>query len=273
MYQHAKRTAILVTCAVTCLQSGLSAQSLWMDQTSDRAIFVEFLKPEFEGADNADFLTSDIFLSGRFPITSVVAVEAEMPFSRYGTDDGAVERSQSAIGNPYLGARIRGSALTTRVGVRLPVASGDDGTALTSGRLTDYDRFEAFLPDVFSVNASFAGPTQLSESFVLNMGGGPALLLFTEDTGGDDSEIYAQYFLVPQYNGQMVTVKAGVTGRALMTESDLNFGERSSHQVGMAAALNYGTVRPGLHLRIPLDEDLSEDIDYVLGVNATVVLQ
>jgi len=273
MYQHAKRTAILVTCAVTCLQSGLSAQSLWTDQTSDRAIFVEFLKPEFEGADDTDFLTSDIFLSGRFPITSVVAAEAEVPFSRYGIDNGAVERSQSAVGNPYLGARIQSSALTTRVGVRFPVASSDDGTALTSGRLADYDRFEAFLPDVFSVNASFAGPTQLSESFVLNIGGGPLLLLFTEDTGGDESEIYAQYFLMPQYNGQYVTVKAGVTGRALMTESDLDFGERSTHQLGMAAALNHGTVRPGLHLRVPLDEGLSEDVDYILGVNATVILQ
>lgn len=272
MYQLVIKAALLTACTVACMEAGLSAQSLWTDQTSDRVISVEFLKPEFEGDDDTDFLTSTIFLSGRFPIRPTIAGEVELPFTRYGIDNEFIDRSESAVGNPYVGVRIRSRSVVSRVGVRIPVASDDKRTPLTAGRLTDYDRFEAFLPDWAAVNVSITAPNRLSNQATLNIGGGPVLLVSTEDNGSDDAEIYAQYFLLGEFNGRMVVVKAGFTGRAILTESDLNFGERSIHQFGLGGSLNSGTVRPGLHVRIPLDKDLREDIDYVAGLNVTVVL-
>ncbi|HUF08470.1 MAG TPA: hypothetical protein VMO47_04060 [Rhodothermales bacterium] len=272
MSQFVIKAALLAACAITCIETGLSAQSLWTDQSGDRAISVEFLKPEFEGDADTDFLTSTIVLGGRFPISPTIAGEAELPFSRYGIDNEFVDRSDAAVGNPYLGVRIRSRSVVSRIGIRLPIAPDDKPTPLSAGRLTDYDRFEAFLPNVLAVNASVTGQTRLSDQAILQFGGGPVLLVPTEDGGSDDTEVYAQYFLLGVFAGRTVAVKAGFTGRAILTESDLDFGERSIHQFGLGAALNNGTLRPGLHVRIPLDEDLRDSIDYVAGINLTVIL-
>jgi hypothetical protein len=47
----------------------------------------------------------------------------------------------------------------------------------------------------------------------------------------------------------------------LATEGDLDFGERTFHQLGMFANLLLGRFQPGAQLRIPLDEDLSDLIN------------
>jgi len=272
MYKCIERRVLLAIFAAAGLVASASGQSLWPDQTGDRAISVEFLKPEFEGDDDTDFLTSTTFLSGRFPITPAITGEAELPFSRYGISNDVVERSESAIGNPYIGVRIRSHNLVSRIGLRIPIASDDNPNALTAGRLTDYDRFEAFLPDVLAVNGSVTGPFRLSDNVTLNPGGGLVLLVSTQDGGGDDTEVYAQYFLIGEFTGGKFTLKSGFTGRAILSESDLDFGDRSTHQFGLGGTLSTGTVRPGLHLRIPLDEGLKDNVDYVVGLNVTIVL-
>lgn len=52
-----------------------------------------------------------------------------------------------------------------------------------------------------------------------------------------------------------------------MTEEDADFDERSIHQLGFNASAQFGKLRPGLHLRLPLDDDLQESLDAVLGLN------
>lgn len=267
------QATLLTAIAVVSFTISASGQTLWTDQRSDRSLSIEFSKPEFEGEDNADFLTSATFLSGRFPIGRRTFAEVDLPIARYGIETDFVERSQSGIGNPYVGILSRGTVLTSRIGVRLPFASRDDGTALTAGRLTDFDRFEAFLADVVAVNASIAGPTRLTDNTTLHLGGGPLLLVSTEDRPDDNAEVYAHYFALAEVTGSVLTVKTGVTGRSILTEPDLDFGERSVHQFGLAGLFNMGAVRPGLHVRIPLDRDLTEDIDYVVGANLTVDLR
>lgn len=272
MYQRILAPALAAACGIMGFTSNLAAQPLWPDQTIDREITVEFLKPEFEGEDDTDFLTSAIFVSGRFPLNPTIEGEVEVPFSRYGISNDRVDRSESAIGNPYIGIRGRLPKVMYRVGVRLPFASSDDATALTSGRLADNDRFDAFLADELGLSGSVTGPTRLADKVFLDIGGGPLLLVSTEDDGGDDAEAYARYFLLGRYVGDQFLIKSGFTGQIWLTESDLDFGERSVHQFGLSGALNTGTVRPGLLVRIPLDEDLRDNIDYVVGVNLTVVV-
>ena len=270
MYRITIRTALLTVGAAIGFGTSLFGQSLWPDQTGDRAVAVEFLKPDFEGDNNTDLLTSATFLSGRLLIGQSVVGEAELPFVRYGIDTGAIKRSESSVGNPYLGVRIKSPMLTYRVGVRVPIATDDDGTTLTAGRLTDYDRFEAFLPDVFAIKGSVMGPVRLSDLVTLDIGGGPVILLSTKDNGSND--LWAQYFVLARITTGNVTVKSGLTGVAILTESNLDFSERTTHQFGLGATLNLGTVRPGLLVRIPLQKALTEDINYVVGLNVTVVL-
>jgi hypothetical protein len=272
MYRYKWNTAPLALAVAIGMAPVASGQSLWTDQSGDRAVSVELMRPEFSGKDHADFMTSVMYLSGRFSIGQNAAAEIELPYARYGYSSDYGDHSESGVGNPYIGVRVNGEQITSRVGVRIPVASTGDGDALSVGIISDYDRFEAFLPDVASLTASIARPSRLSDQVTLSFGAGPVLTVYTKDTQGDQVELFAQYFLLSAWEGAKVQVKAGFTGRALITEGNLSFADRSIHQFGIQAGLNSGTFRPGVHFRLPIDNDLGDAIDYVAGLNFTVVL-
>ena len=62
----------------------------------------------------------------------------------------------------------------------------------------------------------------------------------------------------------------GVTGRFV----DLD--QRTAHQLGATATLKLGSVRPGVHLRMLIDDDLARRVDaeaeFVAGLNLAVRL-
>lgn len=55
----------------------------------------------------------------------------------------------------------------------------------------------------------------------------------------------------------------------IVTESDLDLGERTVHHLGATAAINSGAVSPGVHFRIPIDDQF-DNIDYVMGLNLVI---
>jgi hypothetical protein len=171
-----------------------------------------------------------------------------------------------------VGIRLNGKQVVTRIGIRLPTASSNDVSALGVGAVSDYDRFEAFLPDVLTAYTSVMGRARVSDQLTINVGGGPVVSIYTKDTGGDQAEVFAQYALLTNFAGNVVTVQGGFTGRALVTESELSFGERSVHQFGLGVTKSSGAFRPGVHVRVPVDNDLSELIDFVVGIHFTVML-
>jgi hypothetical protein len=63
-----------------------------------------------------------------------------------------------------------------------------------------------------------------------------------------------------------------LTGRANVGEGTSNFSERSVHQLGLNAIIGKGRVKPGVHLRLPLDKDLQNSLDFVLGLNLGIQL-
>lgn len=101
---------------------------------------------------------------------------------------------------------------------------------------------------------------------------GPTLWFYTGDTFDHDFNLLLDYAGRFGYQGQKVTILAGITGRLLVTEEGLDLGERSFHQLGISASMNMGRVRPGAHPRFPIDDDLNEVIDFVFGLNLAVDL-
>lgn len=249
-------------------QTSLSAQSIWVNQGQGKVIAIEFLKPNFDGEDNTTLATSAIFLSGRFPISSGMVFVAELPFSHIGDED--FDESESSIGNPYLGLEIRkeGKPFFVELGLRPPLAPNDKDFAQSVGFVTDFDRAEAFGSKVFTITGKGNYYRKAASNMVVRLRVGPTLFL---DTGRGnfvgETELLLDYNAQVGYEGAQISLLGGFTGRLLVTESDLDLGERTFHQLGAAASLNLGVVHPGIHFRLPLDDDLKDDIDFVYGLH------
>lgn len=265
-----------------------TAQSLWLDPGADRAIFLEIQKPnftdEFLGGGfitepmKTTFATASFFLSGRFRLGGLLTLKAELPFVNSGLKDytfidffGDTIRydsySENQFGNPKLGVEIGapGSRFSTDFAVRFPIVDDEHLLASEFGLLTDYDRFEAFLPDIMTFTAGanyrFTGPTGL----LIHLRGGPAFMVVTE--GGGDAELFGDYGAQAGFQAGRVTLLGGFTGRALITEGDLSFSERTIHQLGLTGSYAFGNFIPGLLFRVPMDDDLGDILDFVFGIN------
>ncbi|MCK6618946.1 MAG: hypothetical protein HUU32_13015 [Calditrichaceae bacterium] len=255
-------------------QSGL-AQSYWVNRSQPKTISLEILKPDFAGDANTTFTTSVIFLGIQFPVAKKTLIVAELPFAHFGlNEEGYDGQSESAIGNPYLGLEFgaKNSGVSGEIGVRAPLTSNEKISAVLTGFFTDFDRLEAFVPDILSLAGMVNYKYKSAGGAFARLRGGPVFWIPTGDSEADN-ELWLAYGFQAGYESQQVGFSIGFTGRLLATEEDLELGERTFHQLGLAADFGLGNVRPGVHLRLPLDEDLSDVIDMVFGVNLAIQLQ
>ena len=267
---------IVFTIVTLLFPASLSAQSIWLDRSHDKTIALEILKPNFEGEDNTTFTTSALFLSLRFPVAEKVVLVAELPFAHGGFDsDFGDSESESTIGNPYLGLEIRGrnSPVFAEIGFRAPLASEDNFGSIV-GLFSDIDRLEAFLADFLPINGMINYRHKDASGFAFRLRGGATFFINTDKQEFEDaSESYIGYSAQLGYESDQVSVGGGFTGRALLTEEDLDYGERSFHQLGFVASIGLGEVRPGAYIRLPLDDDLKETLDFVFGLNLGIRLK
>ena len=179
---------------------------------------------------------------------------------------------ETIIGNPYVGLEFRkpGSSVFTEIGGRIPVTPDDKFSASSIGGSADFDRLEAFASDLLAITGKINYHNKNASNLVIRLRGGPTVWIPTDE---GDTELLLDYSAQVGYEGQQVSVIGGLTGRLIVTEEDLDFGERTFHHLGASASLNLGTVSPGIHFRIPIDEDLSDSIDSVLGLNLVFQLQ
>ena len=92
--------------------------------------------------------------------------------------------------------------------------------------------------------------------------------LFVPTEGGGDPELLADYSLQLGYEGERFGFLGGLTGRTWLTTGGYGtFAERTTDQLAVAASVQLGNVRPGVHFRVPLDDGLSEIVNFVVGIN------
>ncbi len=262
---------LLVT---TFLTSSLSAQSLWLDPSHERTIWLEVLKPVFEGDDNTTFTSSAFFFTLRLPIGKNVLFVGELPLAHAGIESGfGSDRSENAIGNPYFGLQTGGEAAPYfgEFGVRAPIASEEDASASFIGIFSDIDREEAFIPDLLLITGILNHRYQARSGFLVRLRGGIHVWIPTES--GGDSEAWLVYSGQAGYASEQFSIEGGFTGRYSLTAGTGDFGGRTLHQFGFVARIGLGNVRPGVHMRLPLDQDLSDVLDFVFGLNVAIELQ
>lgn len=242
----------------------LSAQMPWTSSLPRQGLALDFLRPKFDGGGTS--LTSGAaFLSGRFAIGTNSAFKFELPYARLAGDGF----SSSTIGNPYIGAELGTTSHTSvELGARIPLTSESE-FAQVMGLYSDALRTEAFFPNVFTAVAHVRYHRTDPNGLTLDLGGGPSAWIPTK--GGGDPEVVLHQYISGGYRGTNAWLSLGFGGLLILTEQG-SLGERTIYQIGASAGLTQGQVRPALHLILPLDSEITSDVNMVLGLGVAVSL-
>jgi hypothetical protein len=259
--------------AALVLAAPASAQSVWLDREHRPSVLAEVLFPTFDDSET-NFPTWTWFLTGKLP-TGSGSVVLELPYAHgdFGTDPFSV--SEGSVGNPYLGYEYRPhpDGLLLEAGVRLPLASDSKFAPFITGYFSDVDRQEAFVPDIVPVRLGLhyhhapgvATPISWDLRFV------PSVWIMTDDTFLEESEFFFGYGGTLRYEGESARVGGGIAGRWNATNDGADFGEASMHQLDLEADFLKGRVRPGVQLKLPLDESLTSVLQTSWGLTLTVL--
>ena len=270
-----RRFLFLVAC-LALFAAPASAQSVWLDREHRPSVLGEVLFPSFDGEDPTEFPTWTWFVAGRFPVATSGAIVIEAPYAHGDFGDGEFS-ADGSIGNPYIGYEYRPhtNGLLLEAGARMPLME-EELIPFFTGYLTDVDRQDAFVPNQLTLRlglhyhhaASAESPIAWDLRFV------PTGWIVTDDDNEfflEDSEMFFGYGGTVRYEGEAVRVGGGLGGRWNATNDDADFGEASFHQLDLAADFLRGPVRPGLQLKLPLDDGLSDIVDMSFGVSLTVL--
>lgn len=265
----------------------LSAQPIWQVQKRGTAISVEFLKSYFVDS-NSSAATSVLFISGQHPLSQTLTIMVDIPFAHHGyKDDFGLNRLQSStvIGNPHLGVKIQkpASAFFAELGLRLPLSTDRDEFYETSrateiGYFTDPDRFEALALYGLSGTGRLNYLRELPSGFRLHLRSGLSGGVSPDQDYGPAGFSTLDYGIQLGYRIEQVSISGGVAGRYLLGGQTFHmqrFGGlgRFVQQVAVSASMSLGTVRPGIHFRLPIDNFLNDEIHFVLGLNLGIRLK
>jgi hypothetical protein len=213
-------------------------------------------------------MTTTWLLTGRFRANRDLAVVAGAPMATFQLGS----ESETTIGNPYLGLEFgrANDGFSGEVGAHAPLASEEsDVTASLSGVFSDVDRWESFWPALIPIVAT-ANYRRVYPSGVLLRGRlGPSLWIPEHD---GDVEMFALYGLWTGYEGPNVRVAGGWSGRVLITDQGV-FGEDNLyHQLSLIGDFGPWQVRPGVSVRIPLNNDLDNIVGPSFGIHVNARL-
>lgn len=268
---HRFRTLVpaVVFLAVTLalIPSAARAQSLWAPRVEGGAVQVEIFRPTFDADVDLSLATSLWFLTARIPLSEKALLELDLPFSHLGIDDGA---SYSTIGNPHLGIELRDveSGASLQFSARLPLVDETEAPAILMGTVSDISRWEAWAVDIFPVGLLGRFERTDDRGFGVRIDAGPTIWFATGDR--QDTEFLAIYAFQGLYANEDVQVGLGLHGRAILSDDDFDVGESTLHEIGASFALRAGRAWPGLQVRLPIDDNLGEVVDYTLGLQVTV---
>jgi len=264
----------LLVFSMNCaLSHSAQAQSIWTQQVEPPSIGLEILKANFDDFNDVAFSTSLIYITTQIPFSEQFVFVGELPISHADFTFQSFNFSETSVGNPYVGVKLmlENSPASFEFGLRPNVTPDDKPAAATTAFNTDVDRFEAFIPKLVTFLGRVHYKQQTGGNFVVRLDGGPTLWVFTDNGIDNKTQFWVNYSGMVGYDGQFFNLFGGITGRVRMSQSG-SFGERSTHQLGVTAGLNLGHVKPGLHFRVPIDNQLNNVINYVIGLNLNVEL-
>jgi hypothetical protein len=188
------------------------------------------------------------------------------------------ESSEFSLGNIFFGVNNRGdsSKVWIEAGFRLPAATlfeEGKGAATAVGLFSDYiNRMEAFAPEYASLIAVLHRHQVNQKKFSFHFNGGISILLPTRD-----ETISPEWYLL--YGFQLVkedergALYAGIDGRIIMSREPDYFRDQTTHQLSLRAVIHRGAVSPGLYFNRPLDNNLTEVVNWTAGISVQYQLR
>lgn len=256
-----------------------AGQSYLLPQTPEKGIWLEATHPEIQDSFGEEITlpSSAWFLSGRYPFTARLSGVAELPFA-YGSlkgDSGSSLDGKSVFGNPYVGVEFTlNEVVSFEGGVRAPLTSADEQSfGDVVGVLGDLMRMEAFVMDVFPVSAAVNLHHTVGAGITLRGRLGATSLIWTGDDEIGESLTLMDYGAFAQIPVNRARLGAGIAGRWDLTEEEGGFSENSLHHLGLSADYAFGRFRPGIMVRVPLDEDYRDVVSASVGLYVQMTLR
>lgn len=258
-------TIIISFCLFIGLATPVMGQTGWLNPISGNGISFEAHKASFSHIENLSFLTSNLFLEGKFKLSDEASFVVEIAYSHLDTKYDF--EAENLFGNPYLGIefadKLEGSIFN--IGIRPPIASDSKYNASFIGAFTTVHRAEAFIPDVLTLYASggqrYISQHNVTTKYLI----GPTLFIPTEE--GIDPELQIDYQTEWWIKSEQFNFGVGLSGRFWISEPLLTFGERMTNQLGLIGNIAFNQSQIGLHLRIPIDEDWRQIVSIVYGIH------
>jgi hypothetical protein len=265
-----RHSVLILAIVVGGLASRAKAQALqpWTE-LSPRGVSLAVLRPAFDGGGTSA-LTTINELGVHWAVGRLVLV-GELPFVNAkidGASSGAL-----LIGNPFLGiATLPTSTFIGEFGVRVPIASVstlERGFAAVVGVLGDFMDLEAYTEDLLTIRGTAGYRYRSPSHYGMRVAFRPAFVVPVGSASGD-SELFLDYGVQGGYESERASFGVVFNGRALVTESGGSIGDRTVHEVGLGGSMTFGKFRPGVIMRVPLDSDLSQSLNYSMGVRLEV---
>jgi hypothetical protein len=247
-----------------------------------QSVKIEALKPEFEfGGGKPSFFTTAWFVTVSVPIIGGINFVGQLPFAFGKLEDARVPTEDETIGNPGIGLRFGGERLSIEVMARAPIVK--DGFAGFVGALADFDRQEAFIPDIVPIIGMIKTKINVSRFSIHPYGG--ATLSYKFEHGQDRFDFFRNIYKIRENDGELHVLYgaegwlqwpvfhlgAAFNGRTWVTSGG-TFSNSSIHQISVRARLQFEKVAPGALFRFPLDDRDVILLDYLFGLNFEVNL-
>ncbi len=273
------RIAVVTSaCYLSLAPVSALAQIEWLNPEGRPGLQFEFTAGSFENyesywyTDSYPFPTASMFMTLRSRFSNSASVVFE--FSSFATKHeyydsyytySHFKKSRLGIANPYLGFELgkEGSSPLWNFGIRFPIISEDNSYWAIPSQYISSHRFLAYVNKVLTISSNWGYRYVPNSGFGLRATLGGQLAI--PDRG--NKEFFGDLATNFWYRTQNVRFMIGLSSLCLLTESDIDFTDRLLTSVSFSADITMGQVEPGIHVQLPIGDNLSESINNMYGVH------